>query len=201
MINRRKFIVGGALTAVSLSVFGKVLKSEDGTYRGDCATTSDILGPFYRKNAPIRESLIHEGIVGVPITIKGRVHSDCENTLKNATVEIWHCNTKGEYDNKSNKFLYRARAITSSDGEYTFKTILPGKYLNGKQYRPAHIHFKITAKKHKDLVSQIYFQGDPYIAKDPWASSDKAVERILPISPNSIDGGLQVDFNIYLKKK
>jgi protocatechuate 3,4-dioxygenase beta subunit len=49
-------------------------------------------------------------------------------------VEIWHCNTKGEYDNDSKEFRQRASLITNEKGEYSFTTILPGKYLNGEFY-------------------------------------------------------------------
>jgi protocatechuate 3,4-dioxygenase beta subunit len=48
---------------------------------------------------------------------------------------------------------------------------LPEKYLNGKLFRPAHIHFRVTAAE--ELVSQIYFMGDPNITEDPWASKKK----------------------------
>ena len=85
-------------------------------------------------------------------------------------------------------------------GEYAFKTILPGKYLNGRLYRPAHIHYRVTAKKSKELVSQIYFQGDPHIIEDPWASSKKAVHRVLPIVLEDLKGNLAVNFDVYLGK-
>ena len=57
---------------------------------------------------------------------------------------------------------------------------MPGRYLNGNQYRPSHIHFRVTAPDHVELVTQLYFQGDPYIPIDPWANDPDAVLRILP---------------------
>lgn len=116
-------------------------------------------------------------------------------------MEIWQCNTKGEYDNHSDNFKQRAKWYTNKKGEYAFKTILPGKYLNGKMYRPAHIHFRITEKNSQELISQIYFQGDPHIEKDPWASQKKAALRVLPISLEDTNGNLAVNFDIYLKDK
>ena len=86
-------------------------------------------------------------------------------------------------------------------GEYSFKTIFPGKYLNGEYYRPAHIHYRVTEKNSKELVSQIYFQGDPQITKDPWASQDNAKLRILQLILEDINGTLAINFNIYLKDK
>ena len=67
--------------------------------------------------------------------------------------------------------------------------------------RPAHIHYRVTEKNNKELVSQIYFQGDPHIAKDPWASKEKAELRILPISLEDTKGNLAVNFDIFLKGK
>ena len=123
------------------------------------------------------------------------------DSLRNALVEIWHCNVDGEYDNDSEDFKLRACWRTNEKGEYYFKTILPGKYLNGELYRPAHIHFRVTEKDSKELVSQIYFRGDPNITKDPWASQNKAKLRILQITPEDINGNLTIRFDIYLKEK
>ena len=116
-------------------------------------------------------------------------------------MKYGHCNTKGEYDNTSKEFNQRAKWYTNEKGEYAFKTILPGKYLNGKLYRPAHIHFRITEEHSKELVSQIYFKGDPHIEKDPWASKEKAEHRVLPIVLEDTAGNLAVTFDIYLKEK
>ena len=116
-------------------------------------------------------------------------------------VEIWHCDTEGKYDNGTKAFRLRAGLNTNNKGEYAFTTILPGKYLNGALYRPAHIHVRVTEKNSKELISQIYFKGDPHIVKDPWASKDKAKHRILEIAPADINGNLAINFDIYLKAK
>lgn len=197
-MDRKKFLVTASLAAISVSTFGTVSKLK-GDFIGDCDTTNDILGPFYRENAPTRQDLTAEGLEGSLVNIKGRVYeADCVTPLKNALVEIWHCNTKGEYDNKSKDYDQRAKWFTNDEGEYSFKTILPGKYLNGSLYRPAHIHFRVSEKNNKELISQIYFKGDPHIEKDPWASKEKAKLRVLPISLEDIKGNLTVNFDIYL---
>ena len=127
--------------------------------------------------------------------------SDYITVLKGALVEIWHCNAKGEYDNDTKEFRQRASLITNDQGEYSFTTILPGKYLNKELYRPSHIHYRVTEKNSKELISQIYFKGDPHITKDPWASQDKAKLRILEIIPEDIKGNLTINFDLYLKGK
>ncbi len=197
-MDRKKFLTTTSLAAFSISVFGKVRKEEN-KFVGDCDTTNDILGPFYRSDAPTRYDLTHEGLSGSVIELKGVVYkSDCVTPLQNALVEIWHCNANGDYDNDSKDFHQRAKWLTNEKGEYAFKTILPGKYLNGKLYRPAHIHYRVSEKNSKELVSQIYFHGDPHITKDPWASKEKAKHRILPISLEDTKGNLSVNFDIYL---
>jgi catechol 1,2-dioxygenase len=201
-LKRRKFILSTSLLAISASVAGKVIEIEPGKFAGNCDTTNDILGPFYRPNAPIRDDLTYPGLKGTKIQLKGKLfQSDCKTPVKKAIIEIWHCNTKGEYDNDSKLFLHRARGYSNDDGEYQFQTILPGKYLNGRLYRPSHIHFRITSASTNELVSQVYFKGDPHITKDPWASDKRAEHRILPISPGDIHGNLVVQFDIYLQKK
>lgn len=201
-MNRRNFIRDTAITAVSLTAFGTVVKAADGTFGGDCDTTNDILGPFYRPDAPLRSDLTYEGLAGNRITVKGKVFQpDCTTALANALVEIWHCDTEGNYDNDTSAYRQRARWLTNAQGEFSFKTILPGKYLNGELYRPSHIHFRVSEAGHKELVSQIYFQGDPHITKDPWASQQKAKERILEIRPEDTHGNLAIQFDIYMRKK
>ncbi|MBW2737232.1 MAG: hypothetical protein JRH20_33055 [Deltaproteobacteria bacterium] len=57
---------------------------------------------------------------------------------------------------------------TASEGGYRLETIIPGHYLNGAQYRPAHIHVKVAGSNTTLLTTQLYFEGDPYNAIDPW---------------------------------
>ena len=52
-------------------------------------------------------------------------------------------------------------AKTDEHGRYAYTTIVPGHYLNGVQYRPAHIHLKASAAAHAPLTTQLYFAGDP----------------------------------------
>jgi len=199
-MNRRSFLTTTGLSAMSVSVFGSLLHSgTEDKITGNCATTNDILGPFYRGNAPVRTQLRNEGYTGCPIEIKGKIYGkDCKTTLENAQIEIWHCDPSGKYDNKSAEFKYRARQITKPTGEYSFETIVPGKYLNGNLYRPSHVHFRVSHGNSKDLISQLYFAGDPEILADPWASREHAARRILPIAPIGTDGKLAITFDIYM---
>jgi catechol 1,2-dioxygenase len=197
-VDRRDFIKTSALVAIAVSISGiSGCKDDKKTVLPeDCITTADILGPYYKVGAPLGENIIPVGVKTPPLIIEGKVFSHCKAQLENAVVEIWNANADGAYDT-SNQFLFRGKYQTLADGFYRFKTIIPGRYLNGSIYRPSHIHFRITAPGHRELVSQIYFKEDPYIASDPWASDPKAKERILTISKdvNSID---TITFDIHL---
>ena len=111
-------------------------------------------------------------------------------------VDVWQANPSGAYDNATPDFNYRGRQQTDATGNYSFTSVEPGWYLNGSQYRPRHIHFRVTAPGYTELITQLYFQNDPYIAADPWASSPAAQLRIVPIT--DINGTPTADFQITL---
>ena len=59
-MERRIFLKASALSAIAVSATGFISFAGNG-YVGDCETTSDILGPFYRPGAPIRSNLLIPG--------------------------------------------------------------------------------------------------------------------------------------------
>ena len=105
-MKRRDFIQTTVLSAVAISASGFI--KFDG---------SDILGPFYRAGAPLRSDLTYDGLVGNRILLKGKVFkSDCITAIKDTLIEIWHCNTEGEYDNDTKEFRQRA-SLNTNDKE------------------------------------------------------------------------------------
>lgn len=91
---------------------------------------------------------------------------------------------------------FRVRAHTDERGQYEFMSILPARYNNGGQLRPRHIHFRVHGAQHEELVTQLYFADDAFIAADPWASRADA-GRIIPLVEN--EGVLQGDFDLFLQ--
>ena len=63
------------------------------------------------------------------------------------------------------------RAVTDSDGTYTFTTIRPGAYPwknHHNAWRPAHIHLSLFGRAFTQrLVTQFYFPDDPLFSQDP----------------------------------
>jgi catechol 1,2-dioxygenase len=200
-MERRSFIRNTALCAVAVSANG-FIRFNGQNYEGDCETTTDILGPFYRPDAPLRTDLRIVNAAGQKIVLSGQVkHKDCKTPLKNACVELWHCDSAGVYDNESPAFNYRAKAYCDDKGNYSFKTILPVPYDVGNgHYRPAHFHMMISAEGYQALITQLYFTGDTYIAKDGTASLPAAKRRILDIKDGA-NGEKAVLFNVTMLEK
>lgn len=199
-MERRTFIKNTSLFAIAISTTGFI--SFDGThYVGDCETTSDILGPFYRPDSPIRNNLTIIGALGEAIELTGKIyHKDCSTPYKKAKIEIWHCDEKGVYDNSSDQYRYRGTSFSDENGNYSFKTILPVPYeIGGGNFRPAHFHLMISADGYQPLVTQLYFTGDVNIPKDESSSSPTAKKRILNIE-NLKNGTKKVVFNISMSE-
>jgi protocatechuate 3,4-dioxygenase beta subunit len=199
-MSRRAFIRNTALCAVAVSAHG-FIRFDGDHFTGDCETTSDIIGPFYRPNSPVRSNLVIAGESGTPIELSGLVrHKDCVTPCKNAKVELWHCDAKGVYDNATSAYRYRGTTFADDKGRYTFQTILPVPYDVGNgSVRPAHFHLMITAEGYMPLVTQLYFTGDPNIQKDAYASNPAAKNRILKTETLK-DGTQKVSFHVSMSE-
>jgi catechol 1,2-dioxygenase len=196
-MQRRAFIRNTALCAVAVSTCG-FIRFDGERYVGDCESTTDILGPFYRPGSPVRNNLQIKGDQGIPVELRGTIfHSDCKTPFNRAKIELWHCSPSAEYDNTSDQYRYRGTVFTDSKGKYGFQTILPVPYDAGGFTRPAHFHLMISAEGYQPFVTQLYFSGDKHIAKDPYASSSRAKKRILAVS-NTSNGAKKVTYDVSL---
>lgn len=145
-------------------------------------TESNSLGPFYRERAPFRDVLAAPSEPGEPLTITGRVlAADGCTPLRDAVVDAWHANARGEYYNVANdrddepeQYRLRGRVRTGEQGEYRFETVMPGSYSMGASMRPRHVHFIASHPGARQLVTQMYFAGDPNLASD-WLAKDSLV--------------------------
>jgi protocatechuate 3,4-dioxygenase beta subunit len=204
-MKRRTFIEKSSLIAISLSAFGSI-QWNGKSYIGDSPTTTDILGPFYRPGAPMRNNIIPPTSNGIPMTLNGTIYlEDGKTPLDNALVEIWQCDENQHYDNTSDDYLFRGATKTEKDGRYEFRTIVPVPYKvnpdkEDSAWRPAHIHMRISVANQQDLITQIYFQGDKYIEQDMSASAPQAFSRILSISKDP-SGNHAVTFNVVMAKE
>ena len=133
-----------------------------------CAETdADIEGPYYESDAPIGNDLDIHDETAVKLMVTGLVLDvDC-NPIPNAVIELWHADVAGDYDDTA-AMKYRGQFSADKKGAYWFRTIVPGRYLNGDEYRPAHLHVKIWVGGKELLTTQLYFSGDPYNKNDAW---------------------------------
>jgi len=208
MKNRRSFLKNSALGAIALGASSKLsgtskVSSTEDTMMCD-PTTLDFYGegPFYTDAPPLMvdNMLTPETEPGTKLVISGRVlNLDCAQFIPNTIVDVWHANDAGEYDNQG--YNFRGYVVTNDQGFYLFETILPGKYLNGSSFRPAHIHFKITPPGFETLTTQLYFEGDTSIAGDAAASittgTYDASHRIIALTEDD-DGSLMGTFDIII---
>ncbi|MDB3868801.1 hypothetical protein N9263_01915, partial [Candidatus Marinimicrobia bacterium] len=148
-------------------------------------TTDDILGPYYFEDAPFRSVIAHANEPGQRLFISGNIkQNDCENSISGSLIEIWQANDEGCYgivedcdtgNPENDYFNLRGKFFSDVNGDYTFESILPGYYGS----RPRHIHIKITTPDEEVLVSQLYFENDPYCENDQWCQD--ADDRIISL--------------------
>ena len=124
------------------------------------ATADNIEGPFYRRGAPNRATLVQPLDQGERLALGGRVMSTSCEPIGDAVLDIWQADARGGYD--LDGFRFRGALTTDAQGRWQVRTIVPGRYLNGSRYRPAHLHVKLRAKGYRSLTTQLYFEGDPY---------------------------------------
>lgn len=167
MHRRRLLHAGlGALGGLALAAPSRLVLAQSAT----CPplTEPDIEGPFYRSGAPAWTGPAL-GATGHPLEITCWVRNAACRPIRGATIEVWHADTDGDYDLEGNRF--RGALRTDEQGVFQLSTIMPGRYLNGARYRPAHIHVKVHANGRPTLTTQLYFPGDPENDTDPWFRS------------------------------
>lgn len=148
-------------------------------------TESSLLGPFYRNGAPelALGSDISNGTAGEPLTIRGRVLSSEGTTIAGALLDVWQAAPNGLYDVQDAgqpEINLRGRFRTDAQGRFDFRTIKPASYpvphdgpvgkmlssLGRHPFRPAHIHFIVSAHGFETLTTALYIAGDKYLDSD-----------------------------------
>jgi hypothetical protein len=123
-----------------------------------CVLTPELTeGPYYVAGEKLRRD-VTEGKAGTALLLRLTVvnASTCK-PVKNASVEIWHCDAGGVYsgavaNNPGTNFL-RGVQKTNATGVATFKTIYPGWY----QGRAVHIHVKVHVAGTVVHTGQLFF--------------------------------------------
>ena len=150
-----------------------------------CADTPrDGQGPFHPTANQLKNTLDKDNdltfikgktgsATGQLIYVMGQVRdTDC-NPIKGAKIRIWQANKWGKYvhpgDTSNNQedpeFQGWGEAITDEQGNYIFKSILPGEYGPGNQNnRRRHIHYKVFRPNGTEaLTTQMYFTQNHHL--------------------------------------
>ena len=150
------------------------------------ATENTVLGPFHVAGAPLRE--MGENISldgkGEGCLYEGRVIDVNGEPIAGAQVDVWSDNDEGFYDVQQldiqPRWNNRGRFVTGADGAYRFIGIKPVSYpipddgpvgqmlnhLGRHPYRPAHMHYIVSAPHYQKLVTHIFVGNDVYIESD-----------------------------------
>ncbi len=150
------------------------------------ATESTVFGPFHVADATVRamgDDICLDG-KGEPCWFEGRVVDLEGRPISGACVDVWSDNADGFYDVQQPgvqpQWNNRGRFFTGPDGAYAFRGIKPTSYpipddgpvgkmlahLGRHPYRPAHMHFLVTAPGFQKLVTHTFVGGDTYLSSD-----------------------------------
>ena len=177
---RQEFILLSDVLGVSMLVDAINNRKPSG------ASESTVLGPFHVDGAP--ELAMGADICldqkGEPMLVRGRILDIKGNPIAAAKIDVWQANDEGFYDVQQQgiqpEFNLRGVFRTGADGAYWFRGVKPRYYpipadgpvgqmlqaLGRHPYRPAHLHYIITANGFAPLTTHIFDPDDKYIHSD-----------------------------------
>lgn len=152
--------------------YGSALLAVPGLFAEQLALTPrQTEGPFYPDVLPLDTDndllVVNDRLtpaVGEITWLSGRLLTATGSPIRNATIEIWQCDSTGVYlhtktggdkAKRDANFQCFGRFVTGSTGEYVFRTIKPVPYPG----RAPHIHLAVKLRGKKELVSQCYIKG------------------------------------------
>jgi protocatechuate 3,4-dioxygenase beta subunit len=177
---RQEFILFSDTLGVSMVVDLLDHRKPDG------ATESTVFGPFHRLGAPELPpggNIAPRDETGVPALVSGRVTDMDGKPVAGALLDIWQAQTNGLYDAQDehpDELHMRGKFRTDADGRYLIRTVQPVYYpipsdgpvgamlraTGGHPYRPAHIHFVVSADGYEPVTTHIFDRADPYLESD-----------------------------------
>jgi protocatechuate 3,4-dioxygenase beta subunit len=154
--------------------------------RPEGATENTVFGPFHVAGAPEREMGANISLdgKGESCLYEGRVVDLDGKPIEGAKIDVWSDNAEGFYDVQQPdiqpRWNNRGIFTTGKDGAYRFIGIKPVSYpipddgpvgqllahLGRHPYRPAHMHYLVTAPGYQKVVTHTFVGDDPYLASD-----------------------------------
>jgi len=150
------------------------------------ATESTVFGPFHRDGAPEMPpggNIAPRDARGTPMLISGRVLDPDGRPIDGALLDVWQADSSGLYDSQyagSDELHLRGRFRADRDGRYLVRTVRPVHYAipndgpvgrmlratNRHPWRPAHVHFVVSAEGYEPVTTHIFDDTDPYLQSD-----------------------------------
>jgi protocatechuate 3,4-dioxygenase beta subunit len=185
-LTRRRLLelAGLAAAAVGTERLSSDWLADDSADAADAVTCvltpEQTEGPYYIANEKVRRN-ITEGRPGRPLTLQLKVvNAKTCKPIKNAAVDIWHCDAEGTYSGfgggSASRTFMRGIQRTNAQGIATFKTVYPGWYRG----RTVHIHVKVHVRGNVVHTGQLYFPDavtDAVYRRAPYASRPDRDQR------------------------
>src|SRR5882672_3305260 len=150
------------------------------------ATESTVFGPFHRDGAPEMPpggNIAPRDARGTAMLISGRVLDPGGRPIGGALLDVWQADSSGLYDSQyagSDELHMRGLFRTDSDGRYLVRTVRPVHYAipndgpvgrmlratNRHPWRPAHVHFVVSAEGYEPVTTHIFDDTDSYLESD-----------------------------------
>jgi hydroxyquinol 1,2-dioxygenase len=210
---RQEFILFSDTLGVSMVVDLLSHRKPDG------ATESTVFGPFHRQNAPELPwggNIAHLDKEGAPTLVSGRVLDLDGRPIAGALLDVWQAQTSGLYDSQDpnlHELHMRGKFHTDAEGRYLLRTVLPVNYpipsdgpvgamlsATGRHpWRPAHIHFVVSAEGYEPVTTHIFDRTDEYLGSDAvFAVKDSLIcDFVRHDSPDAEARGLGIDRPYY----
>jgi protocatechuate 3,4-dioxygenase beta subunit len=150
------------------------------------ATESTVFGPFHREGAaemPMGSNIASHDANGTPAVVHGRVLDTEGRPIAGAKLDVWQANSDGFYDSQlpnADELQMRGIFRTGADGRYVVRTTRPVHYqipsdgpvgrmlkaTNRHPWRPAHVHFAVSAHGFEPVTTHVFDSIDPYLNSD-----------------------------------
>jgi catechol 1,2-dioxygenase len=212
----RHMVQDGELELLTAVLFEATV--DDASIDSLAGTESNVEGPFYVEGAPMLDGAtpalpMRADEPGRRLTFSGTVRSTDGHPLDSALVDVWQADDAGLYSQFAPEipvWNLRGRVRTDEEGRFAFRTVVPAAYdipgmphtarlldvLGLEPHRPAHVHLKIAAAGHRDLTTQVYFAGDPWLEQDVVGAAKPSLVTELRDVPGAAqpDGACTFDF-------
>ncbi len=172
------------------------------------ATPATVLGPFHIDGSPELDfgGDMSDDVTGTPLYITGTVRS-LDGSPVPAVLDVWQADADGAYESQLDvdEARLRAKYRAREDGTYCVRTIAPKGYsipMDGpvgalisqteiSHFRPAHVHFLVTADGHEPLITHLFEEGAEYLDSDVvFGTKQELVVAFEPHEPGPTpDGG------------